>query len=100
MTGLIRITDRYTSDRTTADTSIKIQMQFIIDNIDKLQIVDRRNTRIPLARKLFEKLIAGEELLEWERGAIDGLYEDTMKGLDFPAVGKHIDKKTRSLRFG
>jgi hypothetical protein len=100
MAGLIRITDRYSTDRRSADKSIRVQMQFILDNIDHLGVVDRRGTKVKLAQQIADKMIRNEELLEWERSAIDGLYEDTWKGYGMPSVQKHIDKKRKGLKFG
>ena len=98
--GLERVADRFISDRASADGSIRVQLQFVMDNIEQLAKVDKRGNRVPLARRLFKKMLNDEELADWERAAIDDLYEQTMRGYDLPSVGKHIDKKRRGLRFG
>jgi hypothetical protein len=100
MPGVDKVTERFSSDRASANNSIRLQLQFVIDNIDHLEMVDRRKSKVPLANRLFAKLLDGEDLLDWERTAIDDLYECTMKGYDLPSVSKHIDKKRKRLRFG
>jgi hypothetical protein len=98
--SLVRVTDRYSTDRHSADKSISFQVQFILDNIEHLEAVDRRHTKVKLAQQIGNKMKNGEQLLEWERAAIDGLYEDTWKGYGMPSVQRHIDKKRKGLRFG
>ena len=75
-------------------------MQFIIENIDHLEAVDRRHTKVKLANQIASKLQNNETLLDWERSTVDGLYEDTWKGYGMPSVQKHIDKKRKGMRFG
>jgi hypothetical protein len=98
--GLDKTIDRFISDRVSADHSIGVQIQFVMDNIEHLEKVDKRGNRVPLAKRLFNKMLNNEDLADWERSAIDDLYEQTMRGYDLPAIGKHIDKKRKALRFG
>jgi len=100
MAGLVRKIDRYTSDRASADNSIRVQIQFVMDNMESLQRVDRSGWKRKRANEIFNTLLHGGELTEYDRRDADCLYEAVWKGAGELSIGKHIDKKRKGLRFG
>ena len=100
MPGFVKYVDRYTSDRASADNSIRVQIQFVMDNMESLKRVDRSGWKEKRANEIFNTLLHGGELTEYDRRDADSLYESVWKGSGELSIGKHIDKKRRGLRFG
>lgn len=94
--GLKRVTDSYSSDKSQALNSTRIQIQTIKDNLQYLRRVDKKGTH----EKFIMELGPVESLQDWERSRVEKVYELTWKGYGLPSVNEHIDKKNKGLNFG
>ena len=92
--------DRFESDRRVADSTIKLQLQFILANLHHLRKVDKNGRMERAATEFDEALEKGEELTPGQRSYVDGIYEATMSGASLPSISVHVDKKRRGLKFG
>jgi hypothetical protein len=90
----------YFSNRDQAKRTALHQCEFIISKVDALRRVDR-DGRAEKAVKDFQKLLkAGETLSKGQYSYLEGIYENTMRGMGLESVNVHSDAKQRSLRFG
>ena len=88
--------DHFSSDRELANRSLKMLLEFCLDN-------EKYLVRIRDQQKLADfirMLNAGEDFTPAQRGAVEGLYETIMKNAGYPGCSGHHDKKARGLRYG
>lgn len=76
----------YLSNNAQAQRLAKDYLRFILQNISALRRFDRLGKKEKAAREFTALLEKGEDLTGPSLTYVDGIYEDTMKGLGLPSV--------------
>lgn len=93
--GVGRAQDRYSNDAHLAKGSIEYWMSTICDNIDLVP-----ENKIQFVERMESVLENGRELLTWEIGEIENVYEIVCaRAVGHEPIKKHIDKKPKGLRY-
>ena len=92
--------DNYSSDRAQADRALKATAEFILNNVRRIHVKDRKRKKENEVRRIHQKLIDGFSPVDWERRIIDEAYETVMAVAGLASVEVHEDRRRRSLRFG
>jgi hypothetical protein len=95
------IRDVYSSNKSTAHRTAKIQAEFALQNIEALRTVDTVTGRHERALRSIAYLLRnGEDITGGQMSYLESIYEMVMGAKGLPSVKVHSDKKRRALRFG
>jgi len=89
----------YSNDTDRARNTAKIQIEFALDNLETLLIIDKKKTKLKALVSFIKMLINHEPFTKNQLSHIDGIYETVMKGYGLPSISLHIDKKRKGIRY-
>ena len=92
--------DRYSNDRARAHRTARVQLEFVIQNVQHLRRLDTRGRAENAAQSMLMLLKNGETLSPGQLSYADGLYEQTMGAAGYGSMRVHVDKKRKGLKFG
>jgi len=97
-----RPTDRFHSDRDSANSSIRTQLRFILqpENRDLLKTAKNGQRHVVAMFEFWKKIKDGDEFTPAQRSYVDGMYEKVWSLKGEEAVDRKIDKKRKGMRFG
>jgi len=87
--------DRYSSDKESAQASTRYQINFMKQNLKYLRRVDKKGGY----EKFIVELGPAEGLLSWQISKVEKVFELVWKGYDMPSVNEHVDRKPKGLKY-
>lgn len=96
-----RVTERSSSDKASAQSSLEYQVQFVLDNLKYLRRVDPKGYHEAQIQELKHRVFTKTDLFPSEKKTIDKVFELTWRGYDMPdAVPTAHVRRRKGLNYG